>query len=476
MSESNGNGSAPSETDVVAVPDGEWIEKGAAPKGEIGASGLEVNSGRVQDEFLKKLSGRRKTATFREMQDNDPIVGSVLYGIQMLIREIGWRAEAADETPEAIRWSDFLESCLHDMSMTWPQTLTSVVSFLPYGWAYNEIVYKLRGGDVDDGKRRSRYDDGLVGWRKFPLRAQESLARWEFDDEGGVKAMVQSNQGSGEVSIPIEKALLFRTTAARSDPEGRSILRNAYRPWYFKKRIEEIESIGIERDLAGLPVVKVPEQYLMAGATDAQKRTVLSMKELATRIKRNAQEGLVFPTAVDEFGHDRWAIELLSTGGQRQFDTNTVIGRYNQEIAMTVLADFVLLGHEKVGSYALGATKVELFTVALAAWVDEIAGVFNDYAVPRLMKFNGVPSALWPTIEHDEIKTVDLGALGTFIRDAVGSGAVSPGPELEGWLREQAQIPPEDEEEMRRLAEEEPTPPEPVVVVPVPPDPAEVDA
>ena len=42
--------------------------------------------------------------------------------------------------------------------------------------------------------------------------------------------------------------------SARGDnPEGRSILRNAYFSWYFEKKIAEIEGIGIARDLAGLP-------------------------------------------------------------------------------------------------------------------------------------------------------------------------------------------------------------------------------
>jgi hypothetical protein len=36
------------------------------------------------------------------------------------------------------------------------------------------------------------------------------------------------------------------------------MLRTAYRPWFMKKRLEEFESIGIERDLAGLPIMWLP--------------------------------------------------------------------------------------------------------------------------------------------------------------------------------------------------------------------------
>ena len=46
-------------------------------------------------------------------------------------------------------------------------------------------------------------------------------------------------------------------------------------------------------------------------------------------------------------------LKLLSTGGRRQFDTNAIIARYDARIAMSCLADFILLGHDKVGTLAL---------------------------------------------------------------------------------------------------------------------------
>jgi len=50
-------------------------------------------------------------------------------------------------------------------------------------------------------------------------------------------------------------------------------------------------------------------------------------------------------------------------------------------MAMTVLADFILLGHEAVGSKSLGVSKIELFTMALSAWLDEVSAVMNEYAI-----------------------------------------------------------------------------------------------
>lgn len=56
-----------------------------------------------------------------------------------------------------------------------------------------------------------------------------------------------------------------------------------------------------------------------------------------------------------------WKLELLSSGGDRQFDTNKTIDRYDTRIAMTVMADFVLLGHQQTGSFALSDNKTHIF-------------------------------------------------------------------------------------------------------------------
>ena len=227
-------------------------------------------SGIVFEEFLTNLRGIRGAKVYREMRDNDPTIGSMLFAIEKVITRLEWRvdpysdnSEDGDITPEDKETADFIESCINDMSDSWDATLSSILSMLVFGYSYHEIVYKVRGGDVDDPKKRSKHSDGKIGWRKMPIRAQETLFRWELSEDGGIESMWQVDPATGGTHIiPIEKALLFRTTVNKNNPEGRSILRNAYRPWYFKKRIEELEAIGIERDLAGLPVAYLPPEFM----------------------------------------------------------------------------------------------------------------------------------------------------------------------------------------------------------------------
>ena len=418
---------------------------------EIGSTGLRRSSGFVYEEFLTQLRGRLGSRTYREMADNDPVIGSFLFAIEKIITRLEWRVDpysdlgsTDDPAEEDVETARFVEECINDMSDSFDSTLASILSFIVFGWSWHEIVYKRRlGPDQKDPKKRSKFNDGKIGWRKWPIRAQETWMRWEFDEDGGIQAYVQYDpSGGGMHTIPIDKSLLFRTTTQKNNPEGRSLLRNAYRPWYFKRRIEEIEAIGIERDLAGLPVAHVPPEYLSNGATPEQVSVLNAVKEIVTSIKRNENEGVIFPVVYDESGHKMFELSLLSSGGSRQFDTDKIIQRYDQRIAMSVLSDFILLGHDRVGSFALGTSKMDLWTMAVDSLCKTIADTINAHAIPRLLKLNGMDTSRCPSLVYSEVAHVDLTEISDFVSKMAAAGILVPDPALEDHLRDLAGLPP----------------------------------
>jgi hypothetical protein len=344
------------------------------------------------------------------------------------------------------------------MSHTWPDFISEVLSMLPFGWAYFETVYKKRSGPTADPP--SKHTDGRVGWRKFSIRAQETLREWEFDDHGGIRGMHQAPPPEFvDRFIMIEKSLLFRTETSKGNPQGRSFLRNAYRPWYFKKRIEEIEAIGVERDLAGFPVMYVDPQILDPNAPIEYQALAAQYAEIIVNIRRDQQEGLMMPSVFDDGGRPLYRLELLSSGGARQFDTNGVITRWDQRIAMTVLADFILLGHERVGSFALSSDKTDLFAVALGAVLDAIKGVLNDYAVPRLWALNGADLEKIPQIVYGDVEKTPLAEVSNYVAQLSGAGMpLFPDEDLQRYLLELANLPTTGVEQ---AAQEQPEPPPP---------------
>ena len=404
---------------------------------EYGRIGQKRYGGIFYEEFLPELRGQNGVRAYREMADNDDTVGAILFAIKMLIRHVHWDVEPRGDAAKDREAAEFVRSCMGDMQKTWTDTISEILSFLTYGWSFHELVYKRRLGRVS-GKNRSKYNDGLIGWQKLPIRAQETLYEWVYDREDNLLGMMQMPQPDyGILTIPIEKALLFRTESIKDNPEGRSILRNAYRPWYFKRRIQEIEAIGIERDLAGLPVIYGPEGLDLWDDTDPDAiKTYAALVGMVKSIRRDEREGLVLPAG--------YKAELLSTGGARQFDTNAIISRYDSKIAMTVLADFIMLGHEKVGSFALSSDKTELFSVAISSFLDIICETFNSQGIPPLIDINGSHFegiTEYPEMVHGEIEDVDIQKFSEFLKNMIGIGLIVPDDDLEDYVRKIGKLP-----------------------------------
>ncbi len=396
---------------------------------EIGMTGLRHSGGYVQEEWLRDLRSR-PWKTYREMWENDAVIGSTGYAITTLMRRTERHLEPEDaNSREDAAAAEFVERCLDRLARPWSQTFEEILSFLPYGWSATEEVFE-------------RQEDGAIGWKKLALRSQDSLTRWSLADNGDLLGLYQSAAPTyREVFIPVEKLLHFTAGAYKGNPEGRSLLRRAYRAWYFGKNIEEREAIGIERELCGLPAVGVPAEWTMATATTDHKAGFEAAKKLATDVRLNAEGGLVYPMIYDKNGNQTFKIDLLSTGGRRAIDTDKVISRYDQRKAMTVLADFILLGHENVGSLALGVSKAELFATSIEAHLGDVADVLNRVAIPRLLALNGMKGRC--RMRFGQADRVDLAELGAFISDVGGVSVLLDDDDLTRALRRMAKLPEE---------------------------------
>jgi len=405
------------------------------PFDEAGVSGLlrTKGVGYVYEEWLKDLSTYRQKQVYREMRDNDAVIGSMFFALEMILRRAEWRVEPA-KGAKGDDYGEFIKTCMEDMSHTWEDFIAESISEFIYGYALFETVYKRRQGEK--GKSASRYDDGLIGWRKFAPRSQESILYWIWDEDGGLQDAVQlAAPDYKSVVLPIDKCLLFRTTSQKNNPEGRSLLRNCYRSWFFKRRIEEVEGIGIERDLCGLPVLYVSAEALQEmGGMNAAKR-------LVTNIRVDDMSGVVLPMVVDENKNQMVKLELLRSGGSKRSDTGDAIKRYNQDILNTVLAGFIQFGQSPTGSRALHVSATQIFTLAITAFMDSVAAVMNRIAIPRLMTLNQMDLKLAPKILPGEVGVRDMKELSEFVAQLTQSGFIFTDQETQEYLRKIARLP-----------------------------------
>jgi DNA-binding transcriptional MerR regulator len=432
----------------------------------VGATGLKQYGGYIREEFLPELTGPRWYRVVLEMSTQDATVAGILFAIQMMMRQVPFPVKPFSEDEADQEVAAYVEECLHDMRESWPITLSEILSFLPWGWAAMEKVYKIRGGEVrrkdgsPDRLRSSKYDDGRIGWGSWSIRGQDSLLHWIFDDEtsDAISFVQLPAPDYRPRTVPLSKCMLFRASARKGNPEGVSVLRGAYRAWYFKKRMENLEGIGVELDLTGLKVGRVPAEVL-AAQTDEMRATRTTWEQLVVRVHRDEQEGLLLPSDRDEHGNYLYDFQLLTTGGTRQIDTNKIIERYDTRIAASVLADFILIGHQQVGSYSLASSKTTLFATALGAWLDAICTEINAH-IPELLRLNGMDPARAPHLTHGDVERVDLEALGPYLKNLqdawVGGMFDAPGGDrLWRHLLDQAGLPTPTEQEAQAAIEQE---------------------
>ena len=424
------------------------------PFDEIGVSGLQRTGGYVQDEFLAELQGKAGAQMFREMSLNDDMIGGALTVLEQNARQVPTIVEPFDESPAAKKQAEFVDTVINDMNRDWPSIRSEIFTeMLIYGWVFAEKVFKLRQGwHPNNGRLNSKYNDGLLGVRKLATRAQDTLQEWMFDEEGGVQGMIQlAPPDYVEARIPIQKALLFRTRIRRGNPEGQSILRNAYVGYYFKKRIREVEGIAIERELAGMPMLTAPKGLdLWNPRNEAAKTQLAIAKKVVRGVRADALWGVLLP-------YD-WKFELVSASfGGRAISTVEVINRYNTGMMISMLTDLLLVGHEKAGSWALSMSKSQLLAESIKAYLDAVHGVLSAHLVPDILRFNRMPTNTMPKLVIEgEIITPSIEELATAIADLTGAGwPLFPDEAVDRHLRQKLQLPEREE------GEPVPKPPEP---------------
>lgn len=401
----------------------EEIEKASIPRlrlGELGVVGLKQHGGRIQEEARKELRFPEANRTFRTMAQ-DATIASALSLFEMMVSRVEWIVDTGiDPTPEMKANAKFLEEVMHDMDQSWRSFIQEVTSAFTYGFCINEKVYRRRTWD-----NGSQYNDNKVGFKKLPVRSQDTINKWLYSDDGrdligvqqslatitdGTDRYVKLLSATGTIDIPRKKFMLFRVDAKRDNPEGNSPLRAAYHAWKYRTLVEEQEAVGVTRDMNGMPTLYLPPRYMSADASEAEKAIYEYYKNVIRNIQMNEQSGLILPQAFDpDSRHPLFKFELTSTQGGKMYDTDAIIKRWDNKILMVLFADMLKMGQDQVGSYSLAGAKTNIMAMAIEARLQEIQDVLNNDMVKQLFAMNGVsPDVKLPKLIYGDLDEVDL--------------------------------------------------------------------
>jgi hypothetical protein len=418
----------------------------------LGVAGTSTRNGTLKaDELQPELRGKRAIRAYRQMRDNDATIGAALYAVEQMLRDVPIKVVPSDDSDTAKVEAEFVESVLEDMDHSLDDHISEALSFLTFGFAAFEVVYKRRIGPYEKSpKKCSKFTDGRIGIRKIAPRAQWTINRFDVDQQSGdLYGFHQDvSSGFGTNYIPMRKAILYRTTTINGDPSGRSILRNAYAAYERLNAIQQYEAIGIERELAGIPHAEVPAEYLSADATEAQQAVLNQMKEILRDLKFNEQGFLITPSDTypgkdgEPTNQKLVSVKLISSEGTRNIDIDPVVKRYQHDIARSVLAEFIMLGGGSNGSYALSKSKSDLFLRALESYINTIVDVLNKQLIEPLWRLNGLDFKYMPKIKAGDVASHDLKEMGAYLRNLNGASiTVADDLDIVNALMEIAELP-----------------------------------
>lgn len=391
----------------------------------LGVSGKNTYTGDIRaDEYQPELRGKRAIQKYREMRDGNAIVGSIMYAVEQTLRDVKITVKPANDTSVAKQEAEFLQSVLDDMDHSLDDHVSESLSYLTYGFSWFEVIYKRREGDFRSPKKNSKYEDGRIGIKKIAIRAPWTVESFEVDQKTGeILGMIQESAwGKTPTMIPVEKSVYYRTTSLNNDPSGRSVLRNAYTSYQYLNKIQSYEAIAIERELHGVPVGRMPAEYMSSDASDDQANLRGQFERILRDLKNNEQGYALLPSDlyVDSDGKPTsqrlMDIELITANGSRSIDIDPIVKRYQHDIARSLMAEFLMLGSSS-GSYALSKTKTDLFLRSLESYINTIVDVLNKQLVERLWQLNGLPWDTMPKLVAGDVAAHDLAAVSSLIRN-----------------------------------------------------------
>lgn len=398
----------------------------------IGVKGLKNAGGRVNEEYLAILkSWAKEVKIYQEMRD-DAVISTLLDAIKLPLLAAEFEVVKQGETEADDRATEFLEQNLAGMdAQSWRAHVADALEGLDFGFAISEIVLEKRS-------------DGRLWLRNLEPRGQETLQRWEFDDRDSTTAFVQQDPDTGQLlTVPLAKCVHVAIAGRKGNPQGRSLLRSIYRTWRYLRNLEELEAIGIERDVGGMPVAQLPE-----GAITSAQETAL--KDALKGLRQDEESYLIVPHGLEITPY---------ASGSKAYNVAEVIERKKKEILMRGFAQFLMLGMEKVGTQALVKGSQDFFALSLIALQQQLLEVWNQQLIPYLFAHNQfVGLAALPQLTWADPGKVDVTALLGAYGQGASSGLITLIREDEEHMRTVLGLPdlPEGEGEGPRLPIEKP--------------------
>jgi len=398
---------------------------------EIGGSGTTNFQGIIDtEEYVSNLIGSQLYKTIDQMRWSDASVQAALLLCELPIRSAEWDVEPASESAQDKEIADFIKkNMMQGLSVSWEDTLRQILLMHPYGCMPFEVIYNIT-------------EDNKIGWGKWAPRLPKTIEKWNVGKSGELESITQRFYKQGnltEVTIPSQKLMIFIHRREGDNYLGTSMLRQAYKHWFFRDKYYKIDAVAQERLGIGIPVITLPD-----GFTDDD---YVKAETMGKNLRGHERAYVVKKTG--------WEVEMMDLKASTLKDPSTMLEHHTREILKSVLAQFADLGSSSVGSFALSEDQSTLFLQSLDASAKSIEEVINDEIV-KLVDYNWTVEE-YPKLTHADIGTRDFKSLAEAIQTLTFSSVLTPDEGLEDYMRKVMKLPerPDDVQPVAQIKQEQ---------------------
>lgn len=390
----------------------------------------------IGNEETPELQWPKNIDVYDRMRRQDAQVISVIRAVTLPIRRTKWRIDPNGARPEVARQvaddlglplvGDENEPVIRTRDrFSWSEHLRLSLLMLPFGHSIFEQVYR-----IDEA--------GMARLRKLAWRPPKTISRIDVASDGGLVAI---HQHGNEKPMGVERLAVYVNEREGGNWLGQSLLRPAYKYWLLKDRMLRVQAQTVDRNGMGIPVYKASELHeSITGAEriEREKTEVDAGLKLAKGLRSGDNSGASIPNTAE--------LDVMGVKGTLP-DADKPIRYYDEQIARAVLAHFLNLGTE-TGSWALGSTFADFFTLSLQTVAMQIADTTTQHVIEDLVDTNWGPSEPAPRLVFEEIGSRHP-ATAESIRALIECGAIKADQKLDDHLRTVYGLPAADPETAR---------------------------
>jgi hypothetical protein len=387
---------------------------------ELGYSSPSPWTSWTREEWNPKLQGREGYVQYYRMKRSDGSVRAALRLLKTPMQAAHWFVEPASDSALDKNIAKFVEENLFDkLNVSWSRFLDDILLMCEYGHMVFEKVFDIN-------------DDGKTIIKKLAPRHPLDVQEWLYDANGGPDGVVMlPNDFQGEpggIFLPIAKLVIFSLEAEAGDLRGTSVLRSAYKHWYFKDNLYKIDAIQKERHGIGVPIIKLPPNW-----KDRDRRIA---DEIGRNLRTNERAHVVLPPF--------WELIFAKLEGQ-PVDCLPSIDHHDKKISANILAPFS-------GDGSMHKDGEDIFYKSTRYIAETVCDTINKHVIKQLVDFNW-RRGKYPMLRARRIGEWEDARTASFtLRNLVGAGLVRPDDPLEAQLRRDLDLPPMDFATMRDVS------------------------